>query len=88
MHFTTVSAAACLVAMASATNHAHHFHMRRQLNSTAVPSTTLTVYATETKTILSCAKIVTDCPAHPEQATSEVVVTLTKAISTVSYKSR
>ena len=84
MHFTTTLSAACLVALASANaQHAHHFHMRRQLNAT-VPSTTLTVYATETKTILSCAAIVTDCPAHPEQATSEVVVTVTKAISTVS----
>lgn len=59
--------------------------MRRQLNAT-VPSTTLTVYATETKTILSCAAIVTDCPNRPEEATSEVVVTVTKAIS-VRYNS-
>lgn len=84
MQFKTLSAAALFLGLASAYSHPRHFHHRRALNSTvpAGPSTTLTVIATEVHTITSCAVTVTDCPAHPEQATSEFVVTETRTLAT------
>jgi len=83
MQFTTLSLA--FAALASAHQHAaHHFHHRRQLNGTTDPSTTMTVYATSVHTITSCAATVTNCPARPQESTSEIVVTETVAQYTVS----
>jgi len=86
MQFTTLSVA-FFAALASAHQHGpHHFHHRRGLNGTAGPSTTMTVYATSVHTITSCAATITDCPARPTEATSEMVVTETVAEYTVSRK--
>jgi hypothetical protein len=80
MQYTTLSVALFAV-LASAHQHPpHHFH-RRGFNETG-PSTTLTVFATEVHTITSCAVTITDCPNRPEEATSEYVVTETRAITT------
>jgi hypothetical protein len=77
MQFTTVSVA-LFAALATAHQHVpQHFHHRRQYNTTDGPSTTLTVYATSVHTITSCAASITDCPARPHEATSEMVVTET-----------
>lgn len=80
MHFTAVASLGLFAAVASASQHVpQHFHQRRQYNS-SVPSTTLTVYATNVYTVTSCAASVTDCPA--DQSTSEQVITSTVAAYT------
>jgi len=82
MHLSTVSA---LFFASLATAQHHHFHHRRQYNTTASAlgeQTTLTVYATTIHTVTSCAATVTDCPANPHLATSEMVVTDTIALTT------
>ncbi|KAG4442262.1 hypothetical protein IFR05_002253 [Cadophora sp. M221] len=80
MQFTAVASLGLFAAVASASQHVpQHFHQRRQYNA-SVPSTTLTVYATEVYTITSCAATVTDCPA--DQSTSEQVITSTVAAYT------
>lgn len=86
----TVLSVGLFAAMATASQHPQHFHHRRQYQTTntttaaGLPSTTLTVIATEVKTITSCAPTVTNCPAR-EQTVAQVV-TLTKTIGTVSWE--
>ena len=82
MQYTTLSVA-LFAALASASQRApHHFHLRRAYNDT-LPSTTLIVYTTEVQTITSCAATITDCPARPEEQTSEYLITQTRALTTV-----
>lgn len=83
MQYTTLTIA-LFAALATAHQHApNHFHMRRALNATG-PSTTMTVIETKVETVISCAPTVTDCPAHPEEATIEYKVTKTKTLAVVS----
>lgn len=90
MQLTTTLSVGLLAALASASQHVpQHFHHRRQYN-TSVPSTTLTVYATEVYTITSCAATVTDCPARASESTVEQVITATVKAYTVrlGYQNR
>jgi hypothetical protein len=74
MQLTTLSVA-FFAGLAYAHQHApHHFHNRRQLNTTA-EQTTLTVYATSIYTVTSCAASITNCPARASGSTSEIIVT-------------
>ncbi|KAK0116885.1 hypothetical protein ONS96_012731 [Cadophora gregata f. sp. sojae] len=77
MQFTTVASLGLFAALASASQHVpEHFYQRRQYN-TSVPSTTLTVYATQVYTITSCAATVTNCPA------GQVITSTVAAYTTV-----
>jgi hypothetical protein len=94
---SAVVAFGLFASMANAYSHPRHFHFRR--DNTTIPAddslTTLTVIATQTSTIISCAPTVTNCPAHstdidqlPESDKTTAVVTntviLTETVCPVS----
>jgi hypothetical protein len=64
---STVAILGAMAAVASAYSPAQHLHFPRANSTTTAPAasdlTTLTVKTTETKTIISCAPTVTNCPA-------------------------
>lgn len=94
MKSTTVAIFGALAAVASAYSPAKHLHFPRANATTTAASTpaaeltTLTVKTTETKTIVSCAPTVTNCPADekgmsdvPEKDRTTQVVTNTVVLT-------